>query len=113
MSSRRAASSAAARLSSGDSRSRGAAAIDIGVNIWSLTSCRIDSARLRTESSGKRRGQDVANTPEDLTITPRDRRFGRGMKQARWWMGGDPVATAFYNALSATFPKGEAFFVEA
>lgn len=27
-------------------------------------------------------------------------------------MNGDPVATAFYNALSATFPKGEAYFVE-
>jgi len=53
-----------------------------------------------------------ARTPQDLTITPRDRRFGRGMKQDRWWMGGDPVATAFYNALSATFPKGEAYFVE-
>ncbi|MGQ0590577.1 MAG: metal-dependent hydrolase [Sphingosinicella sp.] len=53
-----------------------------------------------------------AVTPADLTITPRDRRFGRGMRQERWWMGGDPVATAFYNALSATFPKGEAFFVE-
>jgi uncharacterized protein len=53
-----------------------------------------------------------ATTPQDLTITPRDRRFGRGMKQERWWMGGDPVATAFYNALSATFPKGEAYFVE-
>src|SRR5687767_1672294 len=51
-------------------------------------------------------------TPEDLTITPRDRRFGRGAALGRWWMGGDPVATAFYNALSATFPKGEAFFVE-
>jgi predicted metal-dependent hydrolase len=51
-------------------------------------------------------------TPQDLTITPRDRRFGRGLKQDRWWMGGDPVGTAFYNALSATFPKGEAFFVE-
>jgi hypothetical protein len=51
-------------------------------------------------------------TPQDLTITPRDRRFGRGSKQERWWIGGDPVATAFYNALSATFPKGEAFFVE-
>ena len=51
-------------------------------------------------------------TPSDLTITPRDRRFGRGMRQDRWWMAGDPVATAFYNALSATFPKGEAFFVE-
>jgi predicted metal-dependent hydrolase len=51
-------------------------------------------------------------TPTDLTITPRDRRFGRGQEAQRWWMGGDPVATAFYNALSATFPKGEAFFVE-
>lgn len=53
-----------------------------------------------------------AVTPADLTITPRDRRFGRGAQQERWWMGGDPVATAFYNALSATFPKGEGFFVE-
>jgi predicted metal-dependent hydrolase len=51
-------------------------------------------------------------TPGDLTITPRDRRFGRGQEAQRWWMGGDAVATAFYNALSATFPKGEAFFVE-
>jgi len=51
-------------------------------------------------------------TPRDLTITPRDRRFGRGAKTDRWWMGGDPIGTALYNALSATFPKGEAFFVE-
>ncbi|MGS1018231.1 metal-dependent hydrolase [Allosphingosinicella humi] len=51
-------------------------------------------------------------TPRDLTITPRDRRFGRGQSTRRWWNGGDPVATALYNALSATFPKGEAFFVE-
>ncbi|HEY5713340.1 MAG TPA: metal-dependent hydrolase [Allosphingosinicella sp.] len=54
----------------------------------------------------------MTRTPEDLNITPRDRRFGRGLKQDRWWMGGDPVATAYYNALSVTFPKGEAFFVE-
>ena len=52
------------------------------------------------------------HTPQDLTITPRDRRFGRGTSQEHWWLGGDPVGTAFYNALSATFPKGEAFFVE-
>jgi len=51
-------------------------------------------------------------TPKDLTITPRDRRFGRGSAQARWWLGGDPIATAFYNALSVTFPRGEAFFIE-
>ena len=55
-------------------------------------------------------GREV--TPSDLTITPRDRRFGRGAQTQRWWNGGDPVATALYNALSATFPKGEAFFVE-
>ena len=51
-------------------------------------------------------------TPSDLVITPRDRRFGRGSATGRWWLGGDPVGTALYNALSATFPKGEAFFVE-
>ncbi|MBC7985464.1 MAG: metal-dependent hydrolase [Sphingomonadaceae bacterium] len=51
-------------------------------------------------------------TPVDLTITPRDRRFGREIRHNRWWHGGNPFATAFYNALSVTFPKGEAFFVE-
>ena len=51
-------------------------------------------------------------TPADLTITPRDRRFGRNAPQDRWWLGGDPIATAFYNALSITFPRGEAFFIE-
>lgn len=53
-----------------------------------------------------------AKAPADLTIRPRDRRFGRGARQDRWWLNGDPVATAFYNALSVTFPKGEAFFIE-
>ncbi|WP_188054750.1 MULTISPECIES: metal-dependent hydrolase [unclassified Sphingosinithalassobacter] len=53
-----------------------------------------------------------AKTPADLTITPRDRRFGRTARRERWWMNGDPIATAFFNALSVTFPKGEAFFIE-
>ena len=51
-------------------------------------------------------------TPADLTITPRDRRFGRDEATPRWWHGGNPYASALYNALSATFPIGEAFFVE-
>ena len=51
-------------------------------------------------------------TPGDLTITPRDLRFGRDGRTARWWHGGNTFATALYNALSATFPKGEAFFIE-
>ena len=59
-------------------------------------------------------GQDQRSspTPDDLAITPRDERFGRDNMQKRWWFDNDPVATAFYNALSVTFPKGEAFFIE-
>jgi uncharacterized protein len=50
--------------------------------------------------------------PADLSITVRDLRFGRDHKPARWWLGGDPVATAWHNGLSATFPRGEGFFIE-
>lgn len=51
-------------------------------------------------------------TPDDLEITVRDERFARGIEARRWWLNGDPVATAWMNALSATFPRGEAFFIE-
>jgi predicted metal-dependent hydrolase len=51
-------------------------------------------------------------TPAELSITPRDRRFGRQSATPRLWHGGRVEATAIYNALSATFPAGEAFFVE-
>jgi uncharacterized protein len=51
-------------------------------------------------------------TPNDLSITPRDRRFGREVAAPRLWHGGRVEATAIYNALSTTFPAGEAFFVE-
>jgi predicted metal-dependent hydrolase len=51
-------------------------------------------------------------TPSDLTITPRDRKFDRSKLDARLWHGGRVEATAIYNALSTTFPVGEAFFVE-
>jgi predicted metal-dependent hydrolase len=51
-------------------------------------------------------------TPADLSITPRDRRFGRDAAPPRLWHGGRVEATAIYNALSSTFPIGEAYFVE-
>lgn len=51
-------------------------------------------------------------TPAGLSITPRDRRFGRDAATPRLWHGGRVEATAIYNALSTTFPRGEAFFVE-
>ena len=60
------------------------------------------NARLRVDGA----------TPSDLLIMPRDRRFGRNEATPRWWHGGNPAATALYNALSATFPIGEAFFVD-
>lgn len=49
---------------------------------------------------------------ENPPITPRNQRFGRDAAPARWWLNNDPVATAFYNAMSVTFPRGEAYFVE-
>src|SRR5215216_4439221 len=54
----------------------------------------------------------ILPTPRDLSITPRDRRFGREAATPRLWHGGRVEATAIYNALSATFPIGEAYFVE-
>jgi predicted metal-dependent hydrolase len=53
-----------------------------------------------------------APTPEDLTLTVRDERFNRDTTPRRWWAG-DAFGTAWHNALSATFPRGEAFFIEA
>ena len=54
----------------------------------------------------------ILPTPSDLSITPRDRRFGREAACPRLWHGGRVEATAIYNALSSTFPIGEAYFVE-
>jgi len=51
-------------------------------------------------------------TPEDHDITVRDIRFNRDATPRRWWAG-DAFGTAWHNALSATFPRGEAFFIEA
>jgi predicted metal-dependent hydrolase len=58
-------------------------------------------------------GNTAVPTPADLVITVRDERFGRKRQPSRWWLGGDPIATAWHNALSATFPRGEAMFIEA
>ena len=53
---------------------------------------------------------DVNPAPGEITV--RDRRFGRGRLPERWWLNGDPVATAWFNALSATFPRGETLFID-
>ena len=52
-------------------------------------------------------------TPDNLKIEKRDLKFGRDAPPPRWWHGGDPGRTAFFNALSSTFPVGEKFFMTA
>jgi uncharacterized protein len=52
-------------------------------------------------------------TPADLAIHPRDIAFRSALPPARWWLNDDPIATAFFNALSASFPQGERFFMDA
>ncbi|HYE48099.1 MAG TPA: metal-dependent hydrolase [Azospirillaceae bacterium] len=51
-------------------------------------------------------------TPADLEFRPRNERFDLAAVLATDWAGGDPVRTAFWNALSSLFPVGETFFVE-
>lgn len=51
-------------------------------------------------------------------INVRDRRFFRGSFfspddiKSKWWVGANPYATAVFNSLSLSFPRGEAYFVE-
>lgn len=51
-------------------------------------------------------------TPEGFAITIRDMRFARRATPPRWWLNGDPIGTAWYNCLSGTFPRGEAYFID-
>lgn len=55
---------------------------------------------------------NVANGQEARHLTIRDQRFGRERPMRHWWLNNDPVATAWHTALSATFPRGEALFIE-
>ena len=52
--------------------------------------------------------------PDDLQISPRKPEFEllQGMQQQRYWLANDPVLTHFFNALQATFPEGERFFID-
>lgn len=53
------------------------------------------------------------HTPDDLDVTPRDLRFDLASARQGHWLGGDPVGTAVFNALSLTFPDGERMFMDA
>lgn len=50
--------------------------------------------------------------PTAAEMHSRNFNLPRDAKPSRWWVRNDPIATAFFNALSATFPQGERFFIE-
>jgi uncharacterized protein len=52
-------------------------------------------------------------TPDDVTISPRDIHFDMEAARKGHWLGGDPVGTAIFNAMSLTFPDGERLFIDA
>jgi predicted metal-dependent hydrolase len=59
----------------------------------------------------------LKQTPADVVVRPRNLRFdvapSVSASPSGHWMGGDPVATAVFNALSLTFPDGEKMFIDA
>lgn len=55
----------------------------------------------------------LKTTPADVKIPPRDIHFEVESAKNGHWLGGDPVGTAVFNALSLTFPDGERMFIDA
>jgi uncharacterized protein len=50
--------------------------------------------------------------PKAIRISVRNYRFSFCENHPRWWLNSDPVATAWMNALSGTFPRGESYFIK-
>ena len=55
----------------------------------------------------------AAEIAADIRPKVRDYSFGRSAPPKRWWLNGDPIASAIFDGLSATFPHGERFFMDA
>lgn len=53
-----------------------------------------------------------SHTPGDIPVTPRNREHDIADALARDWYDNDPFKTAWYNAMSITFPLGEKFFID-
>lgn len=66
----------------------------------------------RESAAGKPPRTSDSATPAGHALNIRDQKFCRGERPARWWHSGDPVATAWYNSVSASLPRGEKFFIQ-
>ncbi|MBT8139095.1 MAG: metal-dependent hydrolase [Gammaproteobacteria bacterium] len=54
----------------------------------------------------------ASGTPAHVQIKPRDRSHKIAAALATNWLDDDPFLTAFFNALSISFPAGEKFFID-
>lgn len=77
-----------------------------------------DNKLLKTTSSLPKKNEEgvfsfrAAASTNEHNIVVRDRRFNRQPSTNRWWHSNDPIATAWYNSVSASLPRGEAFFID-
>lgn len=54
----------------------------------------------------------LSNTPEEVAIRPRNREHDLAQALSRDWFENHPFKTAWFNAMSITFPLGEKFFID-
>ena len=54
----------------------------------------------------------LSQTPADVSINPRNREYAIASSLERDWFDNDAFKTAWFNAMSITFPLGEKFFID-
>lgn len=54
----------------------------------------------------------LSRTPEDVPVEPRNRHYAIEQALATDWFDNHPFKTAWFNAMSMTFPLGEKFFID-
>lgn len=54
----------------------------------------------------------VSFTPTDVQVLPRNREYDIALSLGRDWFDNHPFKTAWFNAMSITFPLGEKFFID-
>jgi predicted metal-dependent hydrolase len=54
----------------------------------------------------------LSYTPSDVPVQPRNREYDIARSLAKDWYDNHPFKTAWFNAMSITFPLGEKFFID-
>lgn len=55
---------------------------------------------------------NLSHTPSDVSVQPRNREYDIARSLAGDWFGNHAFKTAWFNAMSITFPIGEKFFID-